>query len=71
MTYHEVYDPETDYDNCFGRGDLGVAETEDAYYVIFSGHTDETGFSTGFRSPESQKGLPKQSFFLFVTAKEW
>ncbi|MBO4879171.1 MAG: hypothetical protein J5544_02825 [Clostridia bacterium] len=32
MTYHEVYDPETDFDNRFGRGDFGVAETEDAYY---------------------------------------
>ena len=47
MTYHEVFNPDTDYDNRFGRGYPGFAETEDAYYVIFSGHTDETGFSSG------------------------
>ncbi len=32
MTWHEVYDPNTDFDNRFGRGDIGVVETEEAYY---------------------------------------
>ncbi len=34
MTYHDVYDPFTDFDNCFGRGYPGFAESEDAYYYI-------------------------------------
>ncbi|MBO4879699.1 MAG: hypothetical protein J5544_05520 [Clostridia bacterium] len=35
-TYREVYDPETDFDNRFGRGNPGMAESEDAYYYISS-----------------------------------
>ncbi len=34
MTYHEVYDPDTDFDNRFGRGTPGMVEMEDAYYFI-------------------------------------
>lgn len=33
-TYREVYNPDTDFDNRFGRTNPGMAETEDAYYFI-------------------------------------
>ncbi len=36
MTYHDVYDPDTDFDNRLGRGYPGFAESEDAYYYISS-----------------------------------
>ena len=32
LTYKEVYDPETDFDNRFGNGQDSLVETEDAYY---------------------------------------
>ena len=35
LTYHDVYDPETDFDNRFGRGYWSIVETDDAYYIIF------------------------------------
>jgi hypothetical protein len=36
LTYHEVYDPDADFDNRLGRGHPGFAESEDAYYYISS-----------------------------------
>ena len=42
VTYHEVFDPDRDYDNRFGRGDQSIVETENACYILFnsiaSGH---------------------------------
>ena len=38
LTYHDVYDPETDFDNRFGQGSDTVIETDDAYYFLFGGY---------------------------------
>ena len=35
LTYQEVYNPDTDFDNRYGRGYIGIRETEDAYYFDF------------------------------------
>lgn len=56
MTYHEVYDPDTDFDNRFGRCAPGMLETEDAYYFVsttgnyiyyYDKYTEERGVLCG------------------------
>lgn len=37
LTYREVYNPETDFDNRFGQGYINMAETEDAIYYASQG----------------------------------
>ncbi len=40
MTYHEVYDPETDFDNRFGRTFVSLIETDETYYF----HPTHSGY---------------------------
>lgn len=56
LSYAEVFDPSTDFDDRFGRGFANIAETEDAYYFALSGrlyiyfydkHTGEYGVLCG------------------------